>query len=281
MSHYITIDEARELKKHYENFPVATLLFPKKIRSAATILYQFARQCDVIADEGEKTKKTRHKLLKKYSDEIINLQDKFIRRSPLFEDIKKVVDEYDLNVNLLERFMQAFKQDVNKVRYQNINELNDYCQKAANPAGEIILTLFGANNNTNIYYSNSLCTALAMIGMAQDIVEDYAKGRVYLPQDEIKEFRLKMNDIQHKNFNAYWISYKYFWVARIERLLNDGRQLEFELHGRIRLQIRVLIKAIELLIKRINAKNCNLFIAPPKLSKLDWVYLSIKSLLPL
>jgi phytoene/squalene synthetase len=52
MNHYITLEAGKESKKHYENFPVATILYPKKIREAAIILYQFARTIDDIADEG-------------------------------------------------------------------------------------------------------------------------------------------------------------------------------------------------------------------------------------
>ena len=64
MSQYLTLQRAKITKKHYENFPVATLLFPKVHRDAATILYSFARNADDIADEGELTKNERKRLLK-------------------------------------------------------------------------------------------------------------------------------------------------------------------------------------------------------------------------
>ena len=75
MSHYITLDKAREYKKHYENFPVATIIYPKKIREAATLLYLFARQCDDIADEGTFSKQDRLKRLNIYKKEITNLKN--------------------------------------------------------------------------------------------------------------------------------------------------------------------------------------------------------------
>ena len=61
MSQYLTLRKAKVTKKHYENFPVATLLFPKAHRDAATILYSFARNADDIADEGNLTKNKRKK----------------------------------------------------------------------------------------------------------------------------------------------------------------------------------------------------------------------------
>ena len=159
MSHYITLDKARELKKHYENFPVATILFPKKIRDAATLLYQFARQCDDIADEGKFSENDRLLRLKKYKREIVNLKKKAIIRTPLFFDINKIVNNHKLDYFLFDRFIMAFEQDIKKNNYQDIEELISYCNNAANPAGEMILTLFKKNTKKNIIYSNSICTA--------------------------------------------------------------------------------------------------------------------------
>ena len=114
MSHYITLDKAREYKKHYENFPVATLIFPKKIREAATLLYQFARQCDDIVDEGSFSKQDRLQQLNIYKKQIHNLKSKAAIRTPLFSDIKKVVDNHKLDHSLFNRFMVAFEQDIKK-----------------------------------------------------------------------------------------------------------------------------------------------------------------------
>ena len=281
MSHYITLDKAREHKKHYENFPVATIIFPKKIRDAATLLYQFARECDDIADEGSFSEQHRLLCLKEYKKQIVNLKKKKVIRTSLFSDIKKVVDNHELNQSLFDRFILAFEQDIKKNNYQTIEELISYCNNAANPAGEMILTLFKQNTKENIVYSNSLCTALALLGMAQDIPEDYNKGRIYIPKNEMKKFKLSPTDIKNKNFGRNWIIYKKFWIKRIEDILQHGKPLEKRLEGRLKLQIRILIKAAELLTKRINKSKCDLFNHPPKLSKLDWLCITLKSIIPL
>ena len=281
MSHYITLDKARELKKHYENFPVATIIFPKKIREATTLLYQFARQCDDIADEGNFSDQSRLFRLKAYKEQILNLKKNTVIRTALFSDIKKVVDNYKLDYSLFDRFIIAFEQDIKKNNYQDIEELIGYCNNAANPAGEMILTLFKQNTKKNIIYSNSLCTALALLGMTQDIPEDYNKGRIYIPKNEIKKFKLNPDDIKKKNFGCNWITYKKFSIKRIEAILQQGKPLEKILKGRLRLQIRILIKAAELLIRRIKDSKCDLFNHPPMLSKLDWACITLKSITPL
>jgi hydroxysqualene synthase len=278
MSHYITLDKAREYKKHYENFPVATLIFPKKIREAATLLYQFARQCDDIADEGSFSKQDRLQQLNIYKKQIHNLKSKTAIRTPLFSDIKKVVDNHKLDHSLFNRFMVAFEQDIKKNNYRNFEDLISYCNNAANPAGEMILTLFKKNTKKNIIYSNSLCTSLALLGILQDMPEDYKKRRIYIPKNEMKRFKLNPTDIKRKNFGYNWITYKKFSIQRIEHILKHGKPLEKRLKGRLKLQIRILIKAIELLIKRINNSKCDLFNNPPKLSKIDWIFITLKSI---
>jgi len=279
MSQYITLEKAKVTKKHYENFPVATLLFPKKHRDAATLLYSFARDADDIADEGKLTKKQRQKLLREIEINIDAIKLKKEIQTPFFKDLEKVISEFSLDINLFERLISAFKQDVEKKSYKNFNDLIDYCNNAACPAGEMILRLFGEHNKTNISYSNYLCQALALIGMSQDIYEDLLKGRLYIPITEMKKFRLKKSDIKSKSFNQSWKTFKVSWLKRIELLLNKGRPLNENVSGRLKLQINILISGADLLIKRLKKDDCDWFMNPPKISKLDWSILLFKTVI--
>ena len=279
MSQYITLEKAKVTKKHYENFPVATLLFPKKHRDAATLLYSFAREADDIADEGKLTKKQRQKLLREIEINIDAIKLKKEIQTPFFKDLEKVISEFSLDINLFERLISAFKQDVEKKSYKNFNDLIDYCNNAACPAGEMILRLFGEHNKTNISYSNYLCQALALIGMSQDIYEDLLKGRLYIPITEMKKFRLKKSDIKSKSFNLSWKIFKVSWLKRIELLLNKGRPLNENVSGRLKLQINILISGADLLIKRLKKDDCDWFMNPPKISKLDWSILLFKTVI--
>ena len=279
MSQYITLEKAKVTKKHYENFPVATLLFPKKHRDAATLLYSFAREADDIADEGKLTKKQRQKLLREIEINIDAIKLKKEIQTPFFKDLEKVISDFSLDINLFERLISAFKQDVEKKSYKNFNDLIDYCNNAACPAGEMILRLFGEHNKTNISYSNYLCQALALIGMSQDIYEDLLKGRLYIPITEMKKFRLKKSDIKSKSFNQSWKTFKASWLKRIELLLNKGRPLNENVSGRLKLQINILISGADLLIKRLKKDDCDWFMNPPKISKLDWSILLFKTVI--
>ena len=279
MSQYLTLRKAKVTKKHYENFPVATLLFPKAHRDAATILYSFARNADDIADEGDLTRNERKKLLREIEININAIKHQKKIQAPFFRDLERVINQYSLDIKLFEQLMSAFKQDIEKKSYRNFNDLITYCNKAACPAGEMILSLFDAHNKKNISYSNNLCQALALIGMTQDIFEDFLKGRVYIPSTEMKKFTLKESDIKSKSFNHNWKTFKLPWLTRIELLLNKGRPLGESVTGRLKLQIKILIAGADLLVKRLKKEDCDWFVDPPKISNFDWIILLVKTIM--
>ena len=273
MRHYITLEAGKESKKHYENFPVATLLYPKKIREAVIIIYQFARTGDDIADEGSFSKKERLENLKIYQRNLNKIKKNNLNVDLLFLDIYKVIKQYSISINLLQKFIDAFKQDIINKRYKNFDEFINYSNKAAAPAGQIILGLFKEDTKQNIIYSNSICHALALIGISQDLYEDILKDRLYIPINEMKSFNLEISDIHGKKFNAHWKSYKEFWLGRIEQILIQGRPLILNTKGRLRLQIKIMVSAAFLLISRMKNEDCDLFNNPPKISKIDWLVL--------
>ena len=279
MSHYITLREGKESKKHYENFPVATLLYPKKIREAVIIIYQFARTGDDIADEGSFSKKERLENLKIYQRNLNKIKKNNLNVDLLFLDIYKIINQYQIPINLLQKFIDAFKQDIINNRYKNFDELINYSNKAAAPAGEIILGLFGERTKKNIIYSNSICHALALIGISQDFYEDIIKDRLYIPTNEMTKFNLEISDIHNKKFNVNWKIYKKFWLQRIDRMLTQGLPLLSNTKGRLRLQIKIMLSAANLLSSRMKNEECDLFNNPPKLSKIDWLLLFCRCIL--
>ncbi|MDC0127851.1 squalene/phytoene synthase family protein [Methylophilaceae bacterium] len=279
MSHYITLKAGKERKKHYENFPVATLLYPKKIREAVIIFYQFARIGDDIADEGIFSKKQRLKKLQIYQKNLNKIKKNNLNVNSLFLDIYQIINQYQISTNLLQKFIDAFKQDIINNRYNNFNELINYLNKAAAPAGQIILRLFKEDSKQNIIYSNSICQAFALIGISQDFYEDILKDRLYIPKSEMKKFNLNISDIHEKKFNANWKLFKASWLKQIEIILSEGKPLISNTNGRLRLQIKIMIGAVNLLISRMKNEECDLFINPPKLSKIDWLVLFYRCIL--
>jgi len=274
---YTMLKKSLTEKSYHENFPVATLFLRKNERDDILVLYQFARECDDIADNENFNIDQRKKILDEYNK---NIKELFTKndKPKLFINLKQVSVKYNLNINLFKNFMRGFYQDLSKTRYKSFDEIIQYCHLLACPAGEMILTIFNKNTKKNISLSNNICVALAMIGMVQDIQKDYKKGRVYIPVNYFKKFNLKEEDIKHLNFNNNWELFKTEWLGLIKNYLNKGKPLIKNLDGRLKFQIKLLLLACDLLIKKLSKKQ-NLFINAPRLSKLDWSLLGIRALL--
>jgi squalene synthase HpnC len=266
-----------QTKKHYENFTVGSLVLGGELKEAIRTLYAFARIGDDIADEGNKSKKERLTEIKYLKDHLKKIEKNQKITDPYFIILKKIYIKYNIKISNLYKFINAFNKDINHKPYTRFNSLVKYCDDAANPAGELILSLAKKDNKENIRKSNAICTALALINFAQGVVEDYKKGRIYFPKNEIKAFNLNLKDIEKRNFSSHWIRYKKFWVHRNHQILKEGLGLGKKIKGRLGFEIQMIELASLLLLERMKKNDCNLFINPPKIRPLDWICIFLKA----
>ena len=263
-------------KNHYENFTVGSLVLGKDMREAIMTLYAFARLGDDIADEGNHSKKERTEQIKYLKNHLKKIELNQKINDSYFKILQILYIKYKFKINNLHRFINAFNEDINHQQYARFSDLIRYCDAAANPAGELILSLVKQDNKENVRQSNAICTALALINFAQGVVEDFDKGRIYIPKDEMKTFNLKVEDIQQRNFTKYWVKYKKYWVERNCQILEEGLGLGEKIKGRLGIEIQMVECAALLLLKRMKRNNCNLFVSPPKIKTLDWIFIFFK-----
>ncbi len=266
-------------KNHYENFTVGSLVLGKDMREAIITLYAFARLGDDIADEGNHSKKERTEQIKYLKNHLKKIELNQKINDSYFKILQILYIKYKFKINNLYRFINAFNEDINHQQYARFSDLIIYCDNAANPAGELILSLVKQDNKANVRQSNAICTALALINFAQGVVEDFEKGRIYIPKDEMKTFYLKVEDIQQRNFTKYWVQYKKYWVERNYQILEEGLGLGEKIKGRLGIEIQMVECAALLLLKRMKRNNCNLFVSPPKIKTLDWIFIFFKVVL--
>ncbi len=177
---------------HYENFPVASWVGPPALRGAISAIYAFARGADDIADEGDDPPAVRLAGLDRYArmlDSIETAADARVEPvEPPFEALAAAVRRHALPVAPFRDLLSAFRQDVTKPRYADIDELFDYCRRSANPIGRLLLHLYGVFAEVELGRADAICTGLQLANFWQDIALDWAKGRVYLPADDMARF---------------------------------------------------------------------------------------------
>jgi phytoene synthase len=255
---------------HYENFPVASVLLPAALRDPVTVIYRFARSADDIADEGDSPASERLARLDEYRAELRRIESGEPSRVPLFSDVARIAHAYALPLTLFHDLLDAFSQDVVKHRYANFAEILDYCRRSANPVGRMLLHLFGAATPVNLHDSDSICSGLQLVNFWQDVAIDYAKSRVYLPQDEMARFGVTEAHIAEGRCDAAWRELMAFQVERARAMLESGAPLGRRLGGRIGLEIRATVRGGLRILEKLAAARGDAFRRRPVLKWFDW-----------
>ena len=172
---------------HYENFPVASVLCPPRLRPAVLAIYRYARTADDIADEGAMDRQTRTQDLLAYErdlDAVFAGRPTSHRWSTVFHPLQGVIHQHRLPRQPLADLLSAFRQDVENPPYPTRDALVDYCNRSANPIGRLLLHLNGIDDPVRLRQADHICTALQLINFWQDLSIDLPRGRVYLPIED-------------------------------------------------------------------------------------------------
>lgn len=167
--------------EHYENFPVASILCPARLRAPILAIYRFARTADDLADEGDAPATQRLMQLRAYRRELDAPAEAPLSRWPeVFGPLRRAVTDFRLPMPLLHDLLDAFEQDCGNPAYQDRLQLLDYCRRSANPVGRLLLHLNGVQDAQALAQSDAICTALQLINFWQDPSVDLPRGRSYL-----------------------------------------------------------------------------------------------------
>ena len=262
---------------HYENFPVASILMPRRLRKPVAAIYHFARAADDIADEGDLSDEERLRQLDEFRDELDHIANGETPLLPLFRHLASEIQAHALPLQPMHDLLDAFSQDVVKKRYNDYDELLDYCRRSANPVGDLLLHLYEEATPVNIGYSDAICSALQLINFWQDIAKDWAIGRIYLPQDDLARFGVSESQIAEGRCDDNWRALMEFEVDRARALMLSGKPLGSILTGRIGLEMRMIIQGGLRILAKIEAADFDVFKRRPVLKPHDWVIMLARS----
>jgi squalene synthase HpnC len=269
--------EAHKLaKSHYENFPVVSFLIPSNLKKDVAIIYWFARTADDYSDEGNYSKSERLEKLQAFEVRLHTL----LRGQPdtnLEAALKQSIMTRKLNPENFLNLLKAFKQDVEKNRYKDFNEVLAYCSNSANPVGRILLELFNIRDEKAFYYSDKICTALQITNFIQDTQIDYQKGRIYYPLDELEKFEVDEKVFEMSRINLNLKKLIEFSVNRAQNLFNEGKSLLEFLPGRFKYEIAWTINGGEQILNKIRGADFDILVTRATLTKTDYLKLFIKS----
>jgi len=264
-------------KSHYENFPVVSFFLPNRLKKHIAVIYQFARQADDIADEGNYPIDFRLMLLENYKNKLINtLEENY--EDDFWMALGNTIKSMRLTPEYFFNLLSAFEQDVTVTRYKTFDDLLNYCERSANPVGRLILELFEIRDEKVMEYSDAVCTALQLTNFYQDISIDYSKNRIYLPLNEMKKFGVSENIFELKKNNANFKQLLKYHIEKTKELFNKGNNILNYLPGILRLQIKLTILGGERILEKIEELDYDTLNYRPILSKKDLVNLFFRAI---
>jgi len=255
--------------EHYENFPVASLVLPARLRPPVAAIYRFAREADDIADEGDASQADRLAALEERLAELNRIESGATPESALYQALAATIRTHDLPLAPFRDLIDAFRQDVTKTRYANFGEVMHYCRRSANPVGRILLHLFGRTEPRNLALSDGICSALQLTNFLQDVAGDYARGRIYLPLDELARFRVDESMIANGDAGPRWQALMRFQIDRTRKMLQAGAPLGRAIDGRIGLELRLIVMGGARILEKLSAVDGDVFRRRPVLRPLD------------
>jgi phytoene synthase len=262
---------------HYENFPVASLLLPSRLREPVAAIYWFAREADDIADEGDASPAERQRRLGEFRTELDRLAIGEEVQTPLFRRLGATVATHGLPLAPLYDLLDAFCQDTVKHRYADFAELRDYCRRSADPVGRLLLRLYRQESAQQLAWSDAICTGLQLINHWQDVAVDWQKGRIYLPRDSLERFGVDEAQIAAGVCDQRWRALLGFEVDRARQLILSGRPLGRSLPGRIGMELRLIVAGGLRILDKIERAGYDVFRRRPVLQALDWPLLLLRA----
>jgi len=212
-----------------ENFSVASLVLGREKRDHLLAIYGFARLVDQLGDDVEGDRLAQLDWLEQELDRAFEGEPEHA----LMRRLAPTVRALALPRSPFVRLIDANRRDQRQAVYATFDELVDYCDLSANPVGELVLHVFGVATPARIARSNAVCTALQLLEHWQDVHEDYERGRVYLPAEDLERFGVAAGAFDG---DAY-VRLLAFEIERARALLDEGAPLVGRLRGRARLAV--------------------------------------------
>jgi squalene synthase HpnC len=209
-----------------ENFPVASLLFPRALRPHLRAVYGFARLVDILGDEAEGD---RLALLDELEQEVDACYSG-VPTWPVMVELQPTIEQFDLPREPFLRLIEANRMDQRVSEYATWGDLKHYCVHSADPVGRLVLGLLRrADDDELVRASDDVCTGLQLVNFLQDVPRDLALGRVYLPGEDRRRFDVSVLDRPNEPLTRVLR----FEADRARGLLSAGKILQERIGGRV------------------------------------------------
>ena len=276
-----TLEEARAWCKrlaesHYENFHVASWFLPKALRLHFHAIYAYCRVSDDLGDEVGDTAQALA-LLDLWGRELDACYEGSTRH-PVFVALAETIRACSIPKEPFADLLTAFRQDQTVTRYRTMQDVLEYCRYSANPVGRLVLRVCGYADEERFRLSDATCSALQLANFWQDVRVDYAKNRVYLPQEDMQRFAVSDDTIAHGVATPGFRALLDFEVDSARRLFEQGLPLIGMVGRDLALDLDLFSRGGLEILRAIERQDYDVLSARPAIGKRTKMSLALRAL---
>jgi len=265
-----TLEEARAwcqrlAESHYENFHVASWFLPRDLRPHFYSIYAYCRVSDDLGDEVGDPQQALA-LLDLWERELDACYEGRARH-PVFVALSETIRECFIPKEPFADLLVAFRQDQVVTRYETIEDLLAYCRYSANPVGRLVLYVCGESSEENFRLSDCTCTALQLANFWQDVSQDYLKGRIYIPQNDMEVFRVSEEQIAEGVATPEFRGLMRCEVDHARELFEQGLPLIGKVHRDLALDLDLFSRGGLEILRAIERQGYDVLSSRPAISR--------------
>jgi squalene synthase HpnC len=256
-----------------ENFPVASLLFPREHRPHLRAIYGFARLVDILGDEWDGDRMAALDELESQLDACYGPAEP---GWPVMRELKPTIAACALPREPFARLIEANRMDQRISEYVSWNDLRGYCRHSADPVGRLVLGVIGRDGDAQLVaWSDDVCTGLQLVNFLQDVPRDLALGRVYLPAEDRRRFGVTVLDAPNPPLTRLLE----FEADRASGLLAAGERLRAAIGGRTGKAVGLFTRGGQAALDALRDARWDVFTGRPRPSRARLARTAVSSLI--
>jgi squalene synthase HpnC len=265
-----SLEQSREYcrrlaRTHYENFSVATWFLPKHLRQDFLNVYSYCRISDDLGDEvGDAPASLA--LLDEWQLQLDACYEGNPRH-PVFVALAETARKFNIPKHEFSDLLIAFRQDQTVTRFGRFNDVLAYCRYSANPVGHLVLHLCGFGDAERQQLSDYTCTALQLANFWQDVSLDYAKGRIYLPLEDLRKYCVSEEDLADNRNTVAFREMMKFEVERAREWFDRGLPLVGKVNKNLAVDLELFSRGGQEILNAIERQGFAVLGRRPVISK--------------
>jgi len=260
-------------RKRAKNFYYSFILLPREQRNAMCAIYAFMRYCDDLSDEPGSSREP----LERWRSALRNALDGKFDAYPAWPAFHDTVRRYQIPREYFFQMVDGVMSDLEPRCLRTFDELYRYCYQVASVVGLSTIHVFGFDSEDALPLAEKCGVAFQLTNILRDIGEDAARGRIYLPAEDLARFGVSAEDLKVGRRAAEFLRLMQFEAARAREYYNESKPLIGLIHARSRPALRALIGIYSRLLERIEQRDFDVFSQHVSLSTVEKCWIALRA----